>query len=711
MTRAIALMTATAIYVQAAAGLADEPRTMDAFQPDAILALADRVYTHTLENPYRATDRNWIRATFYSGVMELYHATGKEKYRKQAERWAEKHKWQVGTEGSGLNKLFCAMTWAELCLLDPDPKKIEPTLKWLATDAPNSPGGAKIWFGHAPPPYDDPLYSDSLYGAPVFPMLYQATGDRGHLDMLNHVFWAVTEATLDEDDSLYYRDPRFIGQKSPNGEKILWSRGNGWVFAAFPRIFRYLPDDAPGRERYVELYRRMAASLAARQQPDGFWRSNLADPLHTPMPESSGTAFFIAGFAWGVRNGMLDRETYLPVIVRGWKALAGSVHPDGKLGWVQPVGDRPRPSDLHSTHEYAAGLLLSAAGEVYLLAKEGVITPEAIESAGTEEPMSRQAIEEVGVQAARWALANLMHSMSYENMCAAYGILKIAAATGDEKMRKAVEKVFRPELLEGTSPHRDNARDRAHQWFGFIPLELYKQTRNPDYLKRGIEMAEHQYGNATEDGMPEYTPRGFVDDIYGATTMQSLAYACTGDTKHLERAIRQVLFYAENYQEENGLFYHGPRSRFFWGRGNGWCAAAFAEVLAVTPEDHPKRDEVLAVYRLMMEGLLKHQGPEGMWYQLVDDHSTWPETSGTAMFLFAMSEGVRYGWLSEAPYRAAVAKAWQALAGHVDQQWRLREICVGTNTGKDREFYLNRPRHTGDAHGQAPLLWAAAAVL
>ncbi len=362
---------------------AAEPRWEHAFQGDSILALADKVYAHTLANPYTATDRNWIRATFYSGVMELYHATGNERYREQATRWAEKHQWQVGTEGSGMNRLFCAMTWAELYLLDPDPKKIEPTLNWLAADAPNSPGGAKIWFGHAPAPFDRPLYSDSLYGAPVFPMLYQATGNRKHLDMLDHVFWSVTKATLDADEALYYRDPRFIGQKSPHGEKVLWSRGNGWVFAAFPRILKHLPADAPGRERYVELYRRMAASLAARQQPDGFWRANLADPLDMPMPESSGTAFFIAGYAWGVRNGLLDRETYLPVIVRGWRALAGAVHADGKLGWVQPVGDRPRSSDPHSTHEYAAGLLLSAAAEVYLLVKEGVLPPEAIPAAPT----------------------------------------------------------------------------------------------------------------------------------------------------------------------------------------------------------------------------------------------------------------------------------------------------------------------------------------
>ncbi|MFW6169547.1 MAG: glycoside hydrolase family 88/105 protein [Planctomycetota bacterium] len=333
-------------------------------------------------------------------------------------------------------------------------------------------------------------------------------------------------------------------------------------------------------------------------------------------------------------------------------------------------------------------------------------------ASGAEGAMSRDAIEKVGLRAAGWSLANQMDNMSYQNMCAAYGILKIAAATGDETLRKGVEEAFRRELLEGAKPHRDNARNRPpHQWFGFVPLELYKQTRNPEYLRRGIELAEEQYRNADENGMPAYTARGYVDDIYGATTMQSLAYACTGEEKYLERAVRQVLFYAEHYQEPSGLFHHGPKSPFYWGRGNGWCAAAFPEVLAVMPEDHPRRDEVLAAYRLMMDALVKYQGPDGMWYQLVDDHHSWPETSCTAMFLFAMAEGGRHGWLSPERHGAAVAKAWPALAGYVDQQWRLQEICVGTGVGRNRQHYLDRPRHTGDAHGQAPLLWAVASLI
>jgi len=318
----------------------------------------------------------------------------------------------------------------------------------------------------------------------------------------------------------------------------------------------------------------------------------------------------------------------------------------------------------------------------------------------------------VGVRAAQWSLVNQMDKLSYQNVCTAYGILMVAKATGNKKLTKGIEKVFRPYLLDGKITNRDNAESqKAHRWFGFIPLELYRQTKNPKYLERGIELAEQQYDNADINSMPEYTGRWYVDDIYGATTMQSLAYSCTGEKKYLDRAVKQVLTYSERLQNEDGLFYHGPESKFYWGRGIGWCAAAFAELLSVMPEIHPQRNEVLAAYRLLMKALLIHQGHDGMWHQLVDDQDSWPETSSTGMFLYSMSLGVKNGWLPDKGYDTAVKKAWPALAGHVDEQGRLGEVCVGTGRGSTREFYIARPRQTGDPHGQAGLLWAASSII
>ena len=322
-------------------------------------------------------------------------------------------------------------------------------------------------------------------------------------------------------------------------------------------------------------------------------------------------------------------------------------------------------------------------------------------------------LKETAIHSAKWSLDNNLDRMSYQNMCAAYGILKVAAITGNDSLRMVVERAFRPELLEGVNPHRNNATDYPpHQWFGFVPLELYRQTEDPRYLERGLEMAEEQFKDPDENEMPAYTSRMYVDDIYGATTMQSLAYACTGDEKYLERAIRQVLFYSDEFMQDEGLFYHNvEEAPHFWGRGNGWCAAAYAELFSVMPDHHPKRDEVLSYYHRMMKALLKYQGPDGMWYQLVDDLDTWPESSCSSMFLFSMIEGIRSGILPANQYTNAVVKGWQGLSEYIDAEWRIKEVCAGTSYGEDREWYLNRPRLTGDPHGQAPVLWVASSLL
>jgi unsaturated rhamnogalacturonyl hydrolase len=193
--------------------------------------------------------------------------------------------------------------------------------------------------------------------------------------------------------------------------------------------------------------------------------------------------------------------------------------------------------------------------------------------------------------------------------------------------------------------------------------------------------------------------------------LQMQAYRATGDIHYADRAALQMSAYLDTLQMENGLFYHGPDSPFFWGRGNGWVAAAMAEVLMDLPDDHDLKPEIVEHYVGMMRALLAFQSDNGMWRQLVDYPYAWVESSCTAMFAYAMAAGIRNGWLEEADYRPAVEKAWAALAAHVDREGNVREICVGTGKENDLEYYLKRPRQIGDFHGQAPVLWLISEIL
>jgi rhamnogalacturonyl hydrolase YesR len=199
--------------------------------------------------------------------------------------------------------------------------------------------------------------------------------------------------------------------------------------------------------------------------------------------------------------------------------------------------------------------------------------------------------------------------------------------------------------------------------------------------------------------------------MYMITIVQAQAFRSTGDRKYIDRAALEMTAYLKEIQRPNGLFHHAPDVPFFWGRGNGWMAAGITELLRSLPQDHPRHGEIMVGYRKMMATLLETQGKDGMWRQIVDDPESWPETSCTGMFAFAMITGVRNGWLPADTYGPAARKAWLALTGYIDENGEVREVCIGTNKENSREHYMNRPRATGDMHGQAPLLWCVSALL
>jgi unsaturated rhamnogalacturonyl hydrolase len=79
----------------------------------------------------------------------------------------------------------------------------------------------------------------------------------------------------------------------------------------------------------------------------------------------SATGFFMFGLAWGINNGYLDRKTYLPAVIRGWNAMQKAVPPDGKVGWIQPIGENPKKVTRDMTEVYGVGAFLLAGTEIY----------------------------------------------------------------------------------------------------------------------------------------------------------------------------------------------------------------------------------------------------------------------------------------------------------------------------------------------------------
>jgi len=303
------------------------------------------------------------------------------------------------------------------------------------------------------------------------------------------------------------------------------------------------------------------------------------------------------------------------------------------------------------------------------------------------------------------------NTLHYSEAAAWYGALTISKLTHDDALRDRLIKRFEPLMPGGAESSRVPTRRHVDDSiFGIVPLEIAIETKDARFLQVGQAWADRQWENPQADGLSAET-RYWIDDMYMLTILQLEAFRATGDKKYLDRDAAEMVSYLDKLQEPNGLFYHAPDVPFFWGRGDGWVAAGMAEMLRDLPGDHPQRARIMKSYKAMMAALLKYQGKDGMWRELIDHEEAWPESSSSAMFDFAMITGVKNGWLDAKTYGPAARRGWIAVAGYIDQNNDVTSVCEGTGKQNDLPYYLARKRRTGDFHGQAAVLWAASALL
>ena len=113
----------------------------------------------------------------------------------------------------------------------------------------------------------------------------------------------------------------------------------------------------------------MSEKLITLQKPDGYWPVSLLGPKENTPPETSGTAFYTYGLAYGVRTGLLSEPRYRDATFKGWSALKAAVQPDGKLGWVQHIGVGPDAVKADDTELFGVGGFLLAGAEIAALEK------------------------------------------------------------------------------------------------------------------------------------------------------------------------------------------------------------------------------------------------------------------------------------------------------------------------------------------------------
>lgn len=340
---------------------------------EEVIEIIHRVNGHWQANHPEHGRSFWDNAAYHTGNMEAYFLTEKPEYLQYSKDWAEhnewkgaksdnKAEWKYSYGESDEYVLFgdyqiCFQTYADLYNLEPDTQKIARAREVMEYQM-STPRNDYWW------------WADGLYMVmPVMTKMYNITKNPLYLEKLHEYLVYADSIMYDEESGLYYRDAKYVypKHKSVNGKKDFWARGDGWVLAGLAKVLKDLPENDKYRPNYVERFRTMAKAVAACQQPEGYWTRSMLDPEHAPGPETSGTAFFAYGLQWGINNGFLDAAEYQPVVEKAWSYLSiVALQPDGKVGYVQPIGEKAIPGqvvDANSTSNFGVGAFLLAACE------------------------------------------------------------------------------------------------------------------------------------------------------------------------------------------------------------------------------------------------------------------------------------------------------------------------------------------------------------
>lgn len=339
-----------------------------------IKSVLKKVADYQLQLPLKYPEADWTNGALYAGMAEWAKIADDDKYYLWLKEKGNKNRWTYNHREEPRARYhaddYCVgQMYIELYRKYRDPEMIGPIKDYL-DQIMQYPSRVDLEFVFTDTCWPTERWSwcDALFMGPtVWAKMASITGDMKYLDFMFKEYKTTTDYLYNKENQLYFRDSRFFNQTEANGSKIFWGRGNGWVFAGLAIILRELPPDYEHRNYFISLYKEMGAKILSLQDEKGYWHASLLDPASYPNPEISATGFFVYGLAWGINHGYFDRKTCLPAVMKGWNALVESVWPDGKVGWIQPIGENPKNVTRDMTEVYGTGAFLLAGSEIFFL--------------------------------------------------------------------------------------------------------------------------------------------------------------------------------------------------------------------------------------------------------------------------------------------------------------------------------------------------------
>lgn len=236
---------------------------------------------------------------------------------------------------------------------------------------------------------------------------------------------------------------------------------------------------------------------------------------------------------------------------------------------------------------------------------------------------------------------------------------------------------------------------------------LYEQTGREDYLavcQEWVDFAMNDLPRTREGGFQHITIDSdnymqlWDDTLYMTVLFVGRMGTLTGCDAYIQESIRQFLVHLKYLTDTStGLFFHGynfdGRHHFgkaLWGRGNAWYTAGLVDYLDMIAVPKGVRDFLLSSLEMQVEALASYQTDAGMWHTLINDPSSYLESSATAGFAYGILKAVRKGYLPE-KYAENGLKALDAICQRITAKGVLTEVSGGTCVSDSLDYYRSIP--------------------
>lgn len=196
------------------------------------------------------------------------------------------------------------------------------------------------------------------------------------------------------------------------------------------------------------------------------------------------------------------------------------------------------------------------------------------------------------------------------------------------------------------------------------------------------------------------------DAVFMHAPLLAMAWKMTGNAQYLQACMAHIQHMQNLCRRDDGLYRHSPLDEAAWGRGNGFPALGLALVLSQLEEGSAEFSALREDCYQHLKALMKYQGIDGMWYQVIDHPESYAEFSCTSMIGFAMLRGMREGWLPRDEFSESADRAWAAIKKriHLDGEF-LEGVCTGTGKQTSLQAYFDRTEiHGRDDRGGAMAL-------